>query len=258
MPEPVSRLLDYRLDGYLPADDRVEDDFDFVTMTEEDFTPLAVHHTDRDSYFLFHNGAAVWGGSETPPYVALHITRDLAERTFRFGASAHSLVPLGQRWLIERGCPPESAVMVRPDGTRPSDALTAGLEGLLRTNPGGRYEVLRHVNHSWDNWTLTRDAHPDAAEGPYRVFFERTDHHLDTYTIRERGFPTAEAAMRWIADTTLPFPHTSVPAPVVVSRAEAAVARSPRAPARLAVPPNPVTTPRLAVSAEARTGRGRS
>ncbi|MQT05376.1 hypothetical protein FF041_36355 [Streptomyces jumonjinensis] len=148
--------------------------------------------------------------------------------------------------------------MVRPDGSRPSDALTAGLEGLLRTNPGGRYEVLRHVNHSWDSWTLTRDAHPEAAEGPYRVFFERADSILDTYTIRERGFPSAEAAMGWIADTTLPFPHTSVPAPVVVSRAEAAVARSPRAPARLAVPPNPVTAPRPTATGAVHPGRGLS
>ncbi|MER5490518.1 hypothetical protein [Streptomyces sp. NPDC002490] len=254
MPEPVNRLLDYQVAGYLPADELVGDDFDFVTMVEEDFTSLAGHHTERDSFFLFHNAAAVWGGPETPPYVALHITRNPEARTFRFGASGHPLVPLAQGWLVKRGCPPEGTVVTNPDGPRPADTLTTSLETRLRTNPGGRYEVLEHRNRTWESWTLIRDSHPDAAAAPYRLFLDKVSRSSHTYTLREGAFLTPEAAADWLANPNLPFPHTPAPAKV---RAEAALTRSPQP--RLAAPPAPVVEPRpTAPAATARPGRGRS
>ncbi|MEV3871597.1 hypothetical protein [Streptomyces sp. NPDC049906] len=256
MPELADRLLDYWVAGYRPADELVGDDFDFVAMAGEDFTFLAGHHTERDSFFLFHNRAAVWDGPETPPFVALHITRDPDARTFRFGASGHPLVPLAQGWLIGRGCPPEDTVVSNADGPRPADTLTTSLETWLRTNPGGRYEVLEHHNRTWESWTLIRDSHPDAAKAPYRLFLDKVSRPSHTYTLREGAFPTPEEAADWLADPSLPFPYASAPAGV---RAEAALTRSPQPQSRYAAPPDPVVEPRpTAPTATARPGRGRS
>ncbi|MER5494238.1 hypothetical protein [Streptomyces sp. NPDC002490] len=255
MSEPVDRLLDYWVAGYRPADELVGEDFDFVAMAGEDFAFLAGHHTERDSFFLFHNGAAVWGGPETPPFVALHIIRDPDARTFRFGASAHPLVPLAQGWLVGRGCPPEGTVVTNAQGPRPADTLTTSLETRLRTNPGGRYEVLEHRNRTWESWTLIRDSHPEAAGAPCRLFLDEVSRPSHTYTLREGAFPTPEAAADWLANPSLLFPHAPAPAEV---RAEAARARSPRPPSRLAGTPAPVVEPRPTAPATARPGRGRS
>ncbi|QDY78180.1 hypothetical protein [Streptomyces qinzhouensis] len=252
---------DYRLEGFAPEDEIYEDSFAWVTLSDDQFVPLAAHHTgdDRHTFHLVYDRSTTWDVPGTAPYLTLHITRDQDARTFSFGYEHHPLVPLAQNWLLQGGCPPEGAVLTNADGPRPADALTTDLESLLRTNPGDRYTVLEHYNQPWDTWTLLHDAHPGSAEAPYRLFLDEVGPDRTTYTVRESAFPTREAARGWLSDTDLPLPHARTPSPApVVSRAEAAVTRSPRTPARLAVPPNPVTTPRTATVEAARTGRGRS
>lgn len=254
----TSTAPDYRLDGFAAATAEVERDFFHTTLSDGSFVPLAAHHSAdaQDSYLLFYDQSATWGVPGSPPYVALHLARDAELGTFRFSQESHPLVPLGQRWLVEQGCPPDGIGLTNTHGLQPADLLTAELEDLLRTGPEGRYEVLEHYTDDEETWVLLRDTDPSAAELPYRVFLEEVSFREVTYTVREGAFATADAADDWLSDRDTPLPAAPAPA---AGRAEAAVARSPHAPARLGVPPNPVTAARTAASAEVRrTGRGRS
>ncbi|MER7047573.1 hypothetical protein [Streptomyces jumonjinensis] len=254
----TSTAPDYRLDGFTAATAEVERDFLNATFSDDSFVPLAAHHSQggRDSYLLFFDRSATWGIPGSPAYVALHLHRDADLGTFRFSQETHPLVPLGQRWLIEQGCPPDGIGLTNTHGLKPADPLTTLLEDLLRTGPGDRYEVLDHYTDDEETWALLRDADPDLAELPYRVFLEEVSFQGNTYTFREGTFATADAADDWLYDRDTPLPLAPAPA---LTRAEAAVTRSPRTSDRSAVLPNPVTTARSAASAEAaRPGRGRS
>ncbi|MGW1281745.1 hypothetical protein ACWD4V_32935 [Streptomyces tsukubensis] len=249
---------DYRLDGFTAATAEFERDFLLTTLSDDSFVPLAAHHTadGRESYLLFFDQSATWGIPGSPPYVALHLTRDADLGTFRFSQETHPLVPLGQRWLIAQGCPPDGTELTNTHGLKPADPLTTLLEDRLRTGPEDRYEVLDHYTDDEETWALLRDTDPASAELPYRVFLEEVSFQGNTYTVREGAFATADAADDWLYDRNTPLPLAPAPA---LTRAEAAIARSPRTPDRPAVAPNPVTTARPAASAEAaRPGRGRS
>ncbi|ANW19616.1 hypothetical protein [Streptomyces clavuligerus] len=249
---------DYRLDGFTAATEEIEDYFHRATLDDSSFVLLAAHHSG-DSYLLFHDPTYIYDVPGTASYVAMHLTRDTEQRTYRFAEQKHPLSPLAQRWLVQRGCPPTKVELSDAGGPRAADAL----EELLRANTDDRYEVLDHhtgevgdFSAGMETWVMVRDAHPDSAQFPYRIFLEEVAPSLTTYTVREAAFPTAEAADNWVWDRDRGWPAAPEPAAV---RAEAAVARSPRAPGRLAVPPNPVTAPHPSVSSEtARTGRGRS
>ncbi|MEW1551626.1 hypothetical protein [Streptomyces tsukubensis] len=254
----TSTVPDYRLDGFTAATAEFERDFFHTTLSDDSFVPLAAHHTadDRDSYLLFFDRSATWGVPGSPAYVALHLTRDTELGTFRFSQETHPLVPLGQRWLIEQGCPPDGTELTNTHGLKPADPLTTRLEDRLRSGPEDRLEVLDHYTDDEETWALLRDTDPDSAELPYRVFLEEVSFQGNTYTVREGAFATADAADDWLHDRDTPLPPASAPA---LARAEAAIARSPLAPDRPAVAPNPVATARPAASAAAaRPGRGRS
>ncbi|AZK96625.1 hypothetical protein [Streptomyces tsukubensis] len=246
---------DYRLDGFTAATAEVERDFFHATISDDSFVPLAAHHSpdDRDSYLLFFDQSATWGIPGSPAYVALHLTRDAELGTFRFSQETHPLVPLGQRWLIEQGCPPEGIGLTNTHGLQPADPLTTLLENRLRTGPEDRMKVLDHYTNDEETWALLHDTDPASAELPFRVFLEEVSFQENTYTVREGAFATADAADDWLSDRDTPLP----PAPAL-SRAEAAGARSPRAPDRPADAPNPVPPARPTATEAVRTGRGRS
>ncbi|MEU1626989.1 hypothetical protein ABZ746_17050 [Streptomyces sp. NPDC020096] len=83
----------------------------------------------------------------------------------------------------------------------PADDTTTALEAKLRASPG-RYEVVDHYTDdtasSPETTVLLHDAHPDAAETPYRILTETVDPSGLHYTLRERCFPTAKAAEEWL------------------------------------------------------------
>ncbi|MFH8515756.1 hypothetical protein ACH4CE_11680 [Streptomyces gelaticus] len=261
-----TKAPDYRIDGFEAATERIEEDFFSVTISDDMFMPLAEHQSadGRDSYLLFYDRAAIWDARGTAEYVALHLTRDVEQRTFAFDCERAPVAPLAQNWLTRRGCPPEAAVPTSNHGPRPADALTSRLEDLLRSNRGGRYEV---IDHHTDNpgssdfgtevRTLVHDSHPASAPAPYRFFLEETAKDFRSYTVREGAFTSVEAADAWAMDRDAPLPMAPGPAPESVHRALAARTRSPLAgTAGLAVPPAPVTAPQPALLSVPRSGRG--
>lgn len=225
---------DYRLDGFEPASGAVVGDFLSATQWDDMYTELAAHHTANDSYLLFYDRAAIWdnvpGSAE---YVGMHIHRDCAEGTFTFESARQPTVPFTQNWLSNRGCPPEAIELDEP-GPRPADALTSQVEDRLRANSGGRYTLLEDYTHNPGIFregveisTLVHDAHPGSAERPYRLFLEETTPSLDTYTVREGAFNSAEAADAWLRDRDTPLPLAPAPASDTVGRrATAALART--------------------------------
>ncbi|MGH4028727.1 hypothetical protein ACQB60_07305 [Actinomycetota bacterium Odt1-20B] len=243
----------YRIDGYEPANERIEDDFYLVTSSDTMFVPLADHHsTDgRHSYLVCYDASAIWDLPGTAEYVAFHITRDIAQRTFTFDYARHPVAALAQNWLIHEGCPPEAIELTDPNGPRPADALTTRLEDQLRANRDGRYTVIDHYTDnpaSLDVGVEVRafvhDSHPDSASAPYRLFLEETAKDLRSYTLREGAFATAEAADDWAMERSSPLPLAPAPPSDAERRAQAARARSTLKAPGLAAPPAPVAPPR--------------
>lgn len=246
---------DYRIDGFEAATEQIEDDFSSATLTDDLFVTLTDHHSadGRDSYLLLYDRSAIWDIPGAAEYVTLHITRDIERRTFTFASERHPVAPLAQNWLIGRGCPKEAAESSDRHGPRPADALTARLEGLLRTNPGDRYTVLDHYTDNPCSFdfrvevrTLVYDSHPDSADTPYRLFLEETTKDLRSYTVREGAFANAEEADRWTVERDSPFPLAASPPGTAERRAAAARARSTVAGASPTVPPAPISPPRSA------------
>lgn len=100
--------MDFRLDGYEPANDHVEKHFwQHIEINQDMLTALAEHHTDdgQHSYYVLHDGSVTWGIPGEPQLVALHLHRDTQERNFRFQHDVLPLPSMAQSWLIARGCP---------------------------------------------------------------------------------------------------------------------------------------------------------
>ncbi|MFG3253298.1 hypothetical protein [Streptomyces sp. NPDC048172] len=218
---------DYRIDGFEPACDLVEEDFHAATLSADMYTELASHHTKGNTFLLFYDSTAPWDVPGTAEYVGMHVQRDLFESTFTFEHIRQPTVPVTQNWLISRGCPPQAIELSTAPGPRPADGLTSRLEDMLRANPDGRYTLLDHYTHNpcrFDEGvevsTLVHDDHPDSAARPYRLFLEETTPSLDTYTVREGAFTSAEAADAWLRDRDTPLPLA--PARSAVDRRAAA------------------------------------
>lgn len=246
---------DYQVDGFEAATEQIRDDFAFTMLAHGLFITLAAHHRadGRDSYLLLYDQSAIWDIPGTAEYVAVHITRDVEQRTFDFTSERHPVAPLAQNWLKRQGCPQEAAEASSSHGPRPADALTARLEDLLRTNSGDRYEVLDHYTDNPGSFdfgvevrTLVYDSHPNSARTPYRLFLEETTRDLRSYTVREGAFTSAEEADTWIMERESPLPLAPDPQGVVGRRTSAARARSTVTSNGLAVAPAPVSPPRSA------------
>ncbi|MFF4735818.1 hypothetical protein ACFY2W_07995 [Streptomyces sp. NPDC001262] len=250
---PDLSALDFRLDGYILADGSDEYLFHALTTNHDCLAPLVTHHTDdgRHSYLVLHDTAATWDIPGSPQLLAMTLTRDLDNRTFRFDAERHPLIPLAQRWLIARGATPD-AVRVPPErtGARPADALTTVLEEQLMTS-GTRYDVVEHYTDDsteYETSVLVHDTDPSSADTPYRLFLETWSPDSPTYTLREGAFRNAEAAWERMENREgpLPAPRTPVPGVLATPRAEAARAttrRSPPQPPPAALPPAKPPTP---------------
>jgi hypothetical protein len=200
---------DFRLDAFVPADDASE--LAGYGVWGRDLTVLAEHHTaDRTlSYFIAHDASATWGVPGSPQLFAIKITRDLDQRTYTFEAASHAGLAFAQKWLIERGCPPEPIVRTGVGFVQPADDATQRIEYQVRES-GDRYAVLDTYtldasDDDAERWTMVRDSR--AVQAPIRIVLEDFDLHASTYTVREGAFSDEDAARDWLDNRSTPLPQ---------------------------------------------------
>ncbi|WP_374777040.1 hypothetical protein OG756_34040 [Streptomyces sp. NBC_01310] len=202
---------DFRLDGFEPVNDAVEEAFwDHIDSDRDSMTTLASHHSPdgRQSFFVIHNGAVTWGVPGQPQLVALRLERDIAAKAYRFEHAELPLPAMAQSWLIKRGCPAEAIVMPPGMGTKPADTATVALHQRLMGD-GDHFALL----HSYTDDTSPKPATTvllraldERVEKPFRVLLEQADLDTFTHTLREGAFETVEAAVGWMDDRSSPLP----------------------------------------------------
>lgn len=207
LPHPPLKALmpsspDFRLDGYEAVNDRVTERFwQHIDIESTELTVLAEHHTDnqRHSYYVLRNGAVTWGIPGEPQLVALHLQRDVEERTFRFQHERLPLAAMAQSWLIARGCPKE-AIGLRPDtGTDAADEATTALEDRLASD-GNRFALVTSYTDDdpdREQTTVLLAAIDEKAPLRFRVLLEEVDTNTWTHTLREGRFATFQEATDW-------------------------------------------------------------
>lgn len=199
----------------LPAVDFAPDEFDTdeevrldffrqVDVRSDTLVPLAEHHSVSGvhSYYVLFDRTTTYGHPGMPQYVALHVQRDRAKRTFDFERTLLPLPAMAQSWLIHRGCPAD-AISLNPDlGPPPADEATRALERRL-AGDGDHYAM---------GYSYTRDdpddmvtivalrALDERAPSPFRVVIEEVDTDAWTRTLREGGFATVGEALKWCDD----------------------------------------------------------
>ncbi|MEU9319564.1 glycosyl hydrolase [Streptomyces sp. NPDC048295] len=200
--------FDFDLDELAPADAASEEVLD--RLWSGDLKVLSQHHSaphGSHSFVLAHDRSATWEIPGSPQLVAIAVARDLSLSTFTLETSHHATAAFAQRWLVERGCPPERIVLVGSDYLKPDDDLTLQVEQQIRES-GTRYEVLETHTSDHDpseTWTLTRDS--SARQAPVRVFHEEWNHDIGTYTMREGAFADVDTARSWLDDRNGPLPE---------------------------------------------------
>lgn len=206
---------DFRLDGYRPATEQVEEDFDdCICLSEDELTTLAEHHTadGSQSFLVLHDASAVYGAPGQSQIIALHLTRDVACHTFTFDSQRLPLLSLAQSWLIRRGCPAHAIEPPDGLGTRPADETTAALERRLRDS-GNRYSLVESYSgegYPTQETVVLLEATDPRSPHPYRLLLEVADFRTGTHRLREGAFEAAEAALDWLEDRSTPLP---APAP---------------------------------------------
>ncbi|MEU4113275.1 hypothetical protein AB0F71_02085 [Kitasatospora sp. NPDC028055] len=189
------------------------------------YTSLAVQHTTNphtelltDSFHVVHDGTMTW--HDVPglaQYAAIHVERDRAESTYRFEYSRHPIAALAQNWLVGRGADP-AQLTVDVEDPMCTDQATRDLEDFLASS-GDRFRLVD--DHTYDSpdfyktWIIASDNRPDPGQQPVRVFYEDVDTATHSYTLRQGGFATVEAARSWVdrlghPDNPLP-PLTAAP-----------------------------------------------
>lgn len=239
----MSSGVRFALDGLCPADPPSL--YDRRRVWEGDLSVLAEYHeTDgagrRTSYLLAHDTSVTWSVPGQPQVASLVIRRDPQAGLYQFGLERHSLAPLGQAWLIARGCPSAPILRLAEGLPQPADQETRAVEARLLAAADGL-----HIRDSWtddtETWVLAHDF--GAAMLPARIFLEVPDLDAGTYRLTEGAFPTAAAARDWLRGDraeALPAP----PGPAFVDRrtraASSRSARLPSAPAHGSqLPPSP-------------------
>ncbi|WP_435059114.1 hypothetical protein [Streptomyces sp. bgisy060] len=213
--------LRFRLNGYRPATAEVAHDFaDRISLCE--LSTLATHHTSdgRHTFLVLHDDSTIYGAPGESPLVALHLTRDLARRTFTFDSERLPLLALAQSWLIQRGCPDDAIDTPDTLGTQPADETTTALEQRLRRAPNHYAIVESCVGEGYptlETAVLLQAVNPPRSH-PFRLLLETIDLQAGTHRLREGAFETAQAARAWLdhrstpLSATLPTTSRSVPA----------------------------------------------
>ncbi|MFI7174698.1 hypothetical protein [Streptomyces spororaveus] len=202
---------DFRLDGFEPVNEAVEEAFwGHIDSDRDSMTTLASHHSPdgRHSFFVIHNGAVMWGIPGQPQLVALRLERDIAARTYSFEHAELPLPAMAQSWLIKRGCPAEAIALPPGMGTKPADTATVALQQRLMGD-GDHFALLRSYTDdtsSKPETTVLLRALDERVEKPFRVLLEQVDLDTYTHTLREGAFETFEAATSWMEDRSSPLP----------------------------------------------------
>uniref|UniRef100_A0AAU2AF24 Uncharacterized protein n=1 Tax=Streptomyces sp. NBC_00093 TaxID=2975649 RepID=A0AAU2AF24_9ACTN len=236
-----TRQPDFRLDGYQAVNDLVDEQFwQHIGIDEDQLSILAEHHTNdgRHSFSLLHNSAVTWGMPGEPQLVALHLQRDTDARTFRFDHAAFALLAMAQSWLIARGCPEEEILLADGMGSQPADPATRALEKRLRRD-GDHFALLTSYTHDTEPMEIAvlLRALDEKAPVPFRILLEQVDTTAWTYTLREGGFATFEAATQW---WEAHWSGEEIPLPPATPAARHTTAASlPAPPARPAPPRRP-------------------
>ncbi|MFE2140364.1 hypothetical protein ACFXA3_01140 [Streptomyces sp. NPDC059456] len=223
---PSKYAPDFRLVGYRAASDAVEERFYGRIAADEDMlTALAEHHSAdaRHSFHILHDPTATWGIPGEPQIIALHIARDLGERTFTFEHAMLPLPAMAQSWLVSRGCPCEGIRLPPGMGTTPADEMTTALQDRL-VSDGHAFALIDSYSNDHTNQpqiTVLLRALDETDPHPFRVLVEQADLAKYTHTLREGGFPTYDAAVSYFNDPegvrqkppTTHLPQRAVPAP---------------------------------------------
>ncbi|MDH6709148.1 hypothetical protein P3T27_005894 [Kitasatospora sp. MAA19] len=186
-----------------------------------------------------------------PNIATFDVQRHQAQGTFTMDSSAHANLAFAQKWLVDRGCPPEATTANNP--FKPANDLTTLVEEQIHRS-GDRYDLIEVKAADEDPtqaWTMAVDK--EATELPVRVFVEQTQPGQGTYTVREGAFADYAAAEDWVEEQA-----TTPPEPPEYRRdalrTRAALARSTTSPASAAA----VLASAPAAAALAQPGRGRS
>ncbi|MFB7620041.1 glycosyl hydrolase [Kitasatospora sp. NPDC056181] len=229
--------LDLRLDGLAPADQHTERLGSNTWL--DDYEPLVQHDVGERSFVLALDTTATCGYTQGEPNItAFDVVRHPEQGTFSLRASAHANTVFAQKWLTDRGCPPES---LKLSAFRPANELTTRVEDrILRS--GDRYKVFERMAMDAgesEAWSLAIDS--EVTSLPVCLFLEEIQPDHDTYTVREGAFPSYDVAEDWLADRPGPLPLAPVDLDPETKRTRAALARSstasPSAPAAVPAPP---------------------
>jgi len=177
-------------------------------LNEPEYVLLAAHHEGDSSFAVLFDSSAIWDIPGTANLVAVRVVRNHMWGTFDFDTERLPMVGLAQQWLVARGCPPETIVLPPESASQPADQQSTVLETRLRTSPG-RYKLIDHYTDDGDpfeSWAMLRDAHPESADAPVRVFVESADINAGTYTLHEGGFTNEDAAREWLDERPGPLP----------------------------------------------------
>ncbi|MFD8978632.1 hypothetical protein [Streptomyces sp. NPDC059564] len=212
---PTDRRPDFRLDGFEPVSEAVEEAFwNHLDAESESMTTLATHHSPdgSNSFYVIHDGSVTWGTPGDPQIIAAHIRRDGATATYDFEHAELPLPAMAQSWLIRRGCPAEAIALPPGMGTTAADAATVALQQRLMRD-GDNFVLLD--SHTDDTAPHTEvvvllQALGERVHKPFRVLLEQADLDSFTHTLREGAFETLEEAVDWMEDRSTPLP---APAP---------------------------------------------
>jgi len=231
------------LDGLLPADPPSA--LARRGLTEHDLDVLAEHHENHGAgrsttFLLVYDTSMQWGVPGAPALKSLVVERDQRAGLYRLACERHSLVGLGQAWLIARGCPREP-ILTLPDWLlEPADEATRVLEERL-VDGGAEMTVWDSWSDSDETWVVVQDR--AAKVLPVRVLLEQPAYDAGTYTLTEGAFGTVAAARDWLeGDRDTPMPQPPGPR-FTERRARAASSRSAHAPGP-ASSPSDVLPPR--------------
>ncbi|MFG2978834.1 hypothetical protein ACGFYY_38335 [Streptomyces sp. NPDC048331] len=208
---PTDYRPDFRLDGFEPASDEVEERFwAHLDAESGSMTTLADHHSPdgRNSFYVIHDGSVTWGLPGEPQLVAAHITRDSTTMTYDFAHAELPLPALAQSWLIKRGCPADAIALPSGMGTTAADPATVALQQRIMRD-GDHFELLDSHTDDLSSQTevvVLLRARGERVQKPFRVLLEQADLDTFTHTLREGAFETMEAAVDWMEERSAPLP----------------------------------------------------
>ncbi|MFR9723976.1 hypothetical protein ACL02R_11515 [Streptomyces sp. MS19] len=193
---------EFRLDGYRHTNLRLQWHFEIKFWSDRPLmTMLADHHRedDRHSYFILHDGTAIWGHPGEDQILALHITRIPELGLFDYRYTSFPLPAMAQSWVIARGCPPQEIGLREGVGTAPADDITRRLEQRV-TGYGDHFaHIHSYTDEDPPRTTVLLGALGDSP-APFRVLLETTDMQARTHSLREGGFTTMSAAEWWLSE----------------------------------------------------------